>query len=198
MKKSLLWILVLLPVLLFPLTALAGQSDLDLTFGGPGGTMFNNGHGRSIRLTDDGATFKVNGLPDAVAHNDGGLMVGGQAVDLSAAQRAEVASYVTQLRVLKDDAAEIGLHAAHFALSTIWHATIGLLLNGKDEEKSIDAKADKFTADVAGKICPLIGKLHDQGLKLAKDVTRLKSYLPPVKDQAECMKDVKSDTAKDD
>ncbi|HET7674309.1 MAG TPA: hypothetical protein VFL54_02200 [Gammaproteobacteria bacterium] len=198
MNKSALWISLLLSVLALPLAASAGQSDLDLTFGGPDGTIFNNGNGRSISLTNDGATFKVKGLPDAVVDNGGGVMIGAQAIDLSVAQRAEVASYVTQLRVLKDDAADVGRHAARFALSTIWHATIGLLLNGEDEEKSIDAKADKFTADAAGKICPTIGELHGQGLKLAKDVTQLKPYLPPVKDRADCMKDVKSEKARGD
>lgn len=185
---------LLLCALLLPVTAIAADSGTGLVIGGHGGSLIDR-DGRSVRLNDDGAIFKVKDLPDAVAHNDGSVTIDDKALELSAAQRAEVSDYVTHLRVLKDDAMEVGLHAAHFAASTLWDATVGLLLHGKNEEKDIDAKADKFAADVAVKICKPIGTLHDEGLRLATDVTQLKPYLPLVEDHDACIKKARSNVA---
>lgn len=151
--------------------------------------------GRSVKLNDDGAVFQAKGLPDAKADNDGSVTIDARELELSATQRAEVSTYVTHLRVLKDNAMQVGLHAAHFAMDMLWDATIGLILHGEDQGKKIDARADKFAARVAAKVCKPIGVLHDEGLQLAKDVTQLKAYLPPIEDVDTCIENAQSDAA---
>ncbi|HET7307243.1 MAG TPA: hypothetical protein VFK24_05445 [Gammaproteobacteria bacterium] len=150
--------------------------------------LFSNGdHG--VELNNNGAVFHLNGEPDARAANDGSVRIGDKALALSAAQRTEVSDYVAHLRLLRDQALEVGLNAAHFALNTVWDATIGMLLHGHDAEGRIEHRADRFAKKVAAKVCKPIGKLHDEGLQLGKDIAELKPYLPPLDTEAECLKD---------
>ncbi|HET8551186.1 MAG TPA: hypothetical protein VFM97_01765 [Gammaproteobacteria bacterium] len=172
----------LLLAALFCASAQAG-----ITINGDSNLFSDGNHG--VQLNDDGAVFHLDGKPDAHAANDGSVRIGGKTLALSDAQRSEVSDYVAHLRLLRDQALDVGLNAAHFALNTVWDATIGMLLHGKDAEDKIEHRADRFAKKVAAKVCKPIGVLHDEGLQLAQDIAKLKPYLPSLDTEAQCLKD---------
>lgn len=183
MSKSIKNLLVLTMVLSLSFAAATAQA----------GTNLFSEDGRSVDLNDDGVTFQVDGKPDAFAYNDGRVRIDGNMLSLSDEQRAEVRKYVRQLRQVRDRALEVGLNAAHFALDTVWAATVGALTEGEAAEQRIEERADRFEDKVAEKICTPIGEVHETGQKLAADVDALKDYLPETETREECIEDAKDE-----
>src|SRR5690625_3312772 len=127
-------------LLLAALCCVSAQAGV--TIDGDSNLFSSDGH--SVQLNDDGAVFHLDGHPDAHVYNDGRVRIDDNALHLSDAQRAEVREYVRQLRQVRDKALKVGLNAAHFALNTVWDATIGMMMEGDDAEDRIEDRADRF------------------------------------------------------
>ncbi|HET7370170.1 MAG TPA: DUF2884 family protein [Gammaproteobacteria bacterium] len=176
-------LLVLTLALALPFAATTAQADTNL--------FSHDGHG--VELNDDGVAFHIDGKPDAYAYNDGRVRIDGDQLDLSDEQRAQVRKYVRQLRQLRDQALEIGLNAAHFALDTAWAAVVGALTDGDVAEERIESRADEFEDKVIDEICTPIGQVHESGKKLVADVEALKDYVPETETREECIEDANDD-----
>jgi hypothetical protein len=150
--------------------------------------------GYSVELNDDAATFHLEGEPDARACSDGRVRIGDDNLELSDAQRAKVRGYVWQLEQMRDSAFKVGMSAAHFALTTMWDATVGMLLaNRHDTQDRIKHRADRFKQKIATKIGIPIDQLRDSGEDLAADVQPLAPYLPDADTLSKCMSDAMDD-----
>ena len=139
-------------------------------------------HG-NISLSDDGK-------PKAEITPQGDLLIAGKKVEVTAAQRAVLADYRTQVEGVAEAGMEIGAQGADLATKAVGEALKGVFTGNADQvEQRVEAEAEKIKAS-ARKLCDRLPALLAAQQKAAAAVPEFAPYATmDQKDVDECMED---------
>jgi hypothetical protein len=137
---------------------------------------YNPGDG-AVSLEGDEIVIRAGGQDeDAHVGSDGGLMIGTQAVEVSAAGRSALQRYNAESFAIKDHAVALGLAGLHMGVGTATDALLGVL-NGKADH--VEEKVDRRVAELKGQarqLCERIETVYTAQETAATEIPMFKPY----------------------